>query len=450
MKIIALNGMLGYGYSEEALNNAFLQNPDVIGVDAGSTDPGPHYLGSGHSFTDSEAVKRDLTLSLPVAVRKKIPFIIGSAGGSGAKPHVTWLCKIIDQIALENMLNFKIAIIYADVSTEYVLDKYSQGKILPMGRLEATQESIQNSNRIVAQNSIEPVIEALDGGADVVVCGRLCDTAIYAAPAIRAGYDPGLAFHMAKIMECGSMCCDPASASDVMMGEIEDQYFTLTPMNPIRRCTIPRVAAHTMYEQANPYLIYEPNGMIDLENCHYDQISPRSVCVQGSVFKPTPQKTIKLEGTQLAGYRTIAIAGINDHNTILHLDEILTGVKQFLSENLNDIPSSDYIIKLRSFGVTANDISCGCEGNLGIVLESIGKTEEMSATVCALARSSMLHYDYQGRKSTSGNLAFPFSPSDFKLGPVFVFSLYHLCEVDNLMECANIVYGEYKNGKKTN
>ena len=448
MKIIALNGLLGYGYSETALKNALLENPDVIGVDAGSTDPGPYYLGSGNSFTNENSVRRDLALSLPEAVRKKIPFIIGSAGGSGAKEHVAWLCKIIDQIAEENQLNIKIAVVFADVTKEYVLTKLSQGKIKPMGGLKATIETIKQSNRIVAQLSIEPVIEALDNGADVVVSGRLCDTAIYAAPAIRAGYDPGLAFHMAKIMECGSMCSEPLSASDVMMGEIEDEFFTLTPMNPIRRCTVPRVAAHTMYEQSNPYHIYEPNGMIDLKNCKYEQIDSRSVRVSGSVYKPAAQKTLKLEGTRLAGYRTISIAGINDRDTIVHIEEILDGVKHFLSENLRDIPPSDYSVHLRKYGVTANDIAGGCEGNLGIILDVVGKTPEISATVCAVARSNMLHYDYSGRKSTAGNLAFPYSPSDIKMGAVYVFSLYHLCEVDDLMDCAKIVYERYVDGKK--
>ena len=107
MKIIALTGMLGYGYTLKALENAFGQNPDYIGVDAGSTDPGPYYLGSGKSFTNRSAVKRDLALSLPRAVKNKIPFIIGTAGGSGAKPHVDWLCEIIDEIAKENKLSLK-------------------------------------------------------------------------------------------------------------------------------------------------------------------------------------------------------------------------------------------------------------------------------------------------------------------------------------------------------
>ena len=76
MKIVALTGRLGYGYSEEALNIAFSEKVDYIGVDAGSTDPGPYYLGSGTSFTNRDAVKRDLALAFPKALEHKAPFIL--------------------------------------------------------------------------------------------------------------------------------------------------------------------------------------------------------------------------------------------------------------------------------------------------------------------------------------------------------------------------------------
>lgn len=97
MKIVALNGLLGYGYSEEALDIAFSEKVDYLGVDAGSTDPGPYYLGSGNSFTDRGAVKRDLGLALPKALEQKAPFIIGTAGGAGCARHVQRLTK--EQIA---------------------------------------------------------------------------------------------------------------------------------------------------------------------------------------------------------------------------------------------------------------------------------------------------------------------------------------------------------------
>ena len=57
----------------------------------------------------------------------------------------------------------------------------------------------------------------------------------------------------------------------------------------------------------------------------------------------------------------------------------------------------------------------------------------------------MLHSDYGAneitprRKSTAGNIAFPFSPSDIHMGEVFEFNVYHLVEVEDLSETAETV-----------
>ena len=68
---------------------------------------------------------------------------------------------------------------------------------------------------------------------------------------------------------------------------------------------------------------------------------------------------------------------------------------------------------------------------LGVVIEVVASTQEQADTICASARSTMLHYGYEGRRATAGNLAFPFSPSDFHAGRVYVFSMYHIIEVED-------------------
>src|SRR5688572_31889624 len=75
LTIYAPLGLLGYGYGypEASLRAALEANPDLIAVDAGSTDPGPYYLGAGVSFTSRVMVKRDLGLLLRAAVERKIP-----------------------------------------------------------------------------------------------------------------------------------------------------------------------------------------------------------------------------------------------------------------------------------------------------------------------------------------------------------------------------------------
>ena len=436
MKIVALNGLLGYGYSKEALDIAFSEKVDYLGVDAGSTDPGPYYLGSGKSFTDRGAVKRDLTFALVKALEHKAPFIIGTAGGAGSTEHVAWLKEILLEVANEQNLRFKLGTILSDVSTEYVLEKLDNGKLVDMSKeFPADRNSIKESTRIVSQIGIAPIIELLKKDVDVIICGRACDTAIYAAPCIYEGYNEGLAFHMAKIMECGAMCSEPVAAADVMQAYIYDDYFELRPANPIRRCTVDRVAAHTLYEQSNPYLIYEPDGVCDLTNSVFTQIDERTVRVSGSEFKEADEKTLKLEGVKCAGYRTICPATIYDSKTIENIDYIISTVTEFVKQNTKEtMPEDSYRIFFKTNG--------GKESSLGVVIDIVGNTQEIADTVCALVRSRMLHCDYEGRKSTAGNLAFPFSPSDIHVGAVYEFSVFHLAKVDSLMETAEILIEE--------
>ncbi|STV77694.1 3-methylaspartate ammonia-lyase glutamate mutase [Klebsiella michiganensis] len=49
-KILSPTAILGYGFPEESFRKAMEASPDLIAVDAGSSDPGPHYLGAGKPF----------------------------------------------------------------------------------------------------------------------------------------------------------------------------------------------------------------------------------------------------------------------------------------------------------------------------------------------------------------------------------------------------------------
>jgi hypothetical protein len=67
LTILAPCGMLGYGIPERSLIEGMKRQPDVLGVDAGSTDPGPYYLGAGKPFTNERAYRRDMAMVLEAA-----------------------------------------------------------------------------------------------------------------------------------------------------------------------------------------------------------------------------------------------------------------------------------------------------------------------------------------------------------------------------------------------
>jgi hypothetical protein len=78
---------------------------------------------------------------------------------------------------------------------------------------------------------------------------------------------------------------------------------------------------------------------------------------------------------------------------------------------------------------------------LGFVLEVVSQhSQEMASAVLGMARTNMLHTDFPGRLCREGNMAFPFSPSDIEVGPVYRFSVYHVAELDDPTEPFPVQY----------
>ena len=79
IKAVAATGQLGTGFKAHTLAAAAV-GADFIGCDAGSSDPGPYYLGSGQTQSSEQAVARDLELMISEGRRRGIPVLVGSAG----------------------------------------------------------------------------------------------------------------------------------------------------------------------------------------------------------------------------------------------------------------------------------------------------------------------------------------------------------------------------------
>lgn len=444
LKILCPTGIVGYGFPEESFMNGIRMKPDLIACDAGSTDPGPFYLGSGIPFTNALAVKRDMTLMLKAACKLNIPLVIGSAGGSGADVHVKREINTLREIARENELSFKLAVINSEFEKDYLIGKLHEGCMDTLGCApEITEQDITDSAHIVAQMGVEPIIKALDHGAQVVICGRCYDPAPFAAPCIRLGYSKALALHLGKLLECASICATPGSGSDCIMGYLGEEYFRVEPLNPERKCTPLSVAAHTLYEKSNPYLLPGPGGRLNLYGCTFTKDSGHSTKIMGTVFEPEDVPSVKLEGAKIAGYRTISICANRDPIFIAEIDDILEALKKRTAGNL----SADYDYKLDFIVYGKNGVMGTLEPNteitsheICIVIDAVADTQEHASAVCSVARSTLLHYGYPGRIATGGNLAFPFSPSDITVGPVYVFSVYGLLKGQDPLEMFKCTY----------
>ena len=187
LRILSPTAILGYGFPMESFEEGMKRKPHVIAVDAGSTDPGPYYLGAGKSFTDRNSVKRDLEIMIPAALEQNIPVIIGTAGGSGGRPHVAFCVEIIKEIAREKNLSFKMAVIQSEFDKDFIKQNLKDGNIEPLfPAKQITEADVDDTVRIVAQMGEEPFMEALEEGADVILAGRSYDPSVFAALLIAA------------------------------------------------------------------------------------------------------------------------------------------------------------------------------------------------------------------------------------------------------------------------
>lgn len=437
-KILAPCGILGYGFPDTSFRRGLDDNPDAIIVDAGSTDAGPHKLGAKTAIVSRMAAKKDLKRIIGGGIEKRIPVIISSAGGSGGKEHVEWTLSIVQELFIEeNWPSVKTAVIWADIPDKAILDAMEKDHVIPMGENipPLTKEKLMQTTGVVAQMGYEPILKALEEGYQLLIVGRAYDPAPFAALGVFKGHDLALSYHLGKVLECGALSCDPGTTKDCMMGVLGDDYFDVYPTSQTRKCTTLSVAAHTFYEKDHPYILHGPGCVMDLSMCTFKEVDKNRIRVQGSAIKPSDGYWIKLEGARKVAYRTFVVAGVRDPLLIRKIKEVEVLVEESVREQYSEIDPSLYTINFFNYGID------GVMGELEplkdvphevcVLFEVLASTQEMASALCASLRSTFMHYGYEGRKSTAGNLAFPYAPSDVEFGAVYEFSVYHLMKVDS-------------------
>ena len=440
MRLMACSGMVGYGFTEEAFQRGIASGVEMIGCDAGSMDPGPYYLGTATPFVSEEATRRDLGIMLEGALDAGVPMIIGSAGGGGSDLQLAWTRTIIEELAAEKGLKFRMALIQAEPNRDFLRNQIKAGKTAPLGPIdELTLETIDETARVVAMMGAEPLQAALNEGAEVILAGRCSDAAIYAALPLLKGYDPALAWHLGKIVECGAQVIEPRVGQDCIIGTLAEDHFTVEPGHPDKFCTRTRVAAHTLYENPSPSELKEPSGILDSSQAAFEQIDPRTVRVTGSRFHATDRYTVKLEGVRRVGFRSIFVAGIRDPILISQIRGFTETCRERAANDVRTLGMDPdrVTIKFRIYGENAIMESrepatqVTQPNEVCIVADVIAETESESRAVLAKVRYALLHTDFPGRLCISGNLAFPFSPSDISVGEVYDFNIWHTVELDD-------------------
>ncbi len=425
-------GMIGAGFAPETVEHGLALGADVIAVDGGSTDSGPYYLGSGTPKTSTAAVARDVRLLLRAAAKARIPLVIGSCGTSGADSGVEWLAEITNTILAEEQLDLTVAKIYSEQDPGYLKQRLAEQAIHPLeplGPLDST--TIDSCTRIVGMMGHEPIEQALRAGADVVLAGRATDTAVVAAFALMKGMPAGPTWHAAKIVECGGQCTTNPRSGGVF-ARIDQDGFTIEPLDPAVSCTPTSVAAHMLYETANPFRMREPAGTLDVTHATYRAVDDRIVRVEGSVFEPAEQHTIKLEGARLTGYETMSFTAIRDPHILANIDDWAALLDKVLSDRVRQtLGPIDYQFDIRLYGHNAIlehlDPATTPAREVGVMLLVRAADQATATAVAKIANPLMLHLPTPDMAYLP-SLAFATSPAETERGPVYEFALNHVVD----------------------
>jgi len=428
---------LGLGFSYKGLRNGLDRVPDLIACDAGSADFGPYFLGTGKLQKSRETLKRDLKLLLHGARDLNIPLMTGSAGGAGAHTQVDAMANLVREIAREDGLHFRLAVIPADLSKERIARAWRAGGLTPVGSVSPLDEDIlAQTEAIVAMMGVEPFQAALADGADVVIAGRATDPSIFAAVALNAGLPEGPVWHAAKCIDKGYLATTRPQDGSPVLATIDAGGFTIEPTREGSACTVKTVAGITLHENTDPFRVAQPTGTIDTELAHYQQVDERTVRVTGSRYIRAAGPTLKIEGARRVGFRKLLIAGLRDPRLLERLDEFLDTYRAMIARAAHSlgIAADDYTLTFRPYGRDAvmgrlEPLRDQVGHEIGLLVDLVGKTAAVTNALASRLGPTGSRLDIHGRLGGGGNFAYPFSPSVIDMGTVHEWSLWHIMDI---------------------
>ncbi|WP_415394289.1 acyclic terpene utilization AtuA family protein (plasmid) [Rhodococcus globerulus] len=433
-RVLVPVGMLGSGIDPEVIERGIGCGAHAIAVDAGSTDPGPYYLGDGKPRNNDEIIRRDLRLMILPALAAGIPVIVGSCGTSGLDSGVDATAALVEQILQEAGREATVARVYSQQDPKVLADRNAGGGIHPLRpEIPLDSELIAQCSNIVGVMGHEPLVAALSGGADIVLAGRTSDAAVIASVPLWYGKHAGASWHAGKIAECGALCTTDPRSGGVLIS-VDNHGFEVEPLSDSARCTPRTVAAHMLYENANPFELVEPTGVLDVRAASYSAVTDRKVRVVGSQFHQRPQATMKLEGATLVGHTAMIISGIRDPKLLNRIDEwdiMLREMVTGLASSIHLLEPHEFSVQTRLYGhnaVLGTRDRSNVPHEVGVVLTITAPTQHNAVALAQSAGKLMLHLPLPDMTSLP-SFALRTSPSTISTGPLYEFSLNHVVDL---------------------
>lgn len=250
-------------------------------------------------------MRRLLPITHPQGTR-----LILNGGGVNSPAAGAAIAEVIEEAGLGSI---RLGIIEGDDLTERIDELLAHG--VPLTNLDTGDDDIAAiKDRIVAAHAYvgsESIVEALEQDAEVVVGGRLADSALYVGPMIHEfGWTAasqqwdalGAAITIAHVIECAGICCGGMSSQWKKVPEPWNIGFPIAEVLEDATATITKPAGtgglinqwtikeHILYETHNPADYRMPDGIADLTTVRVEETGPDAVRLSGMTGHPRPDQ----------------------------------------------------------------------------------------------------------------------------------------------------------------
>jgi hypothetical protein len=197
----------------------------------------------------------------------------------------------------------------------------------PFANMETGEPLSLVRDQVVSANAYigsEPIVEALEGGANIVITGRSTDTALTMAPlrhefgwAANSWDQLAAGIVAGHIIECGAQCSggnclydwrsipDLANVGYPLVEARSDGTFVVTKHpNTGGRVSVQTITEQLVYEMGDPHAYITPDVIADFTTIRLAQDGENRVLVSGIKGKP-PTDKLKVSVAYRAGFKAV-------------------------------------------------------------------------------------------------------------------------------------------------